>query len=54
VTSGRQIAAYSFFPAEDEVLLMPSHRFTVASEPYELDGYMVVYLIQQRKAAFIS
>lgn len=54
VTSGRQIADYSFFPSEDEVLLTPAHRFTVASEPYEVDGYTVLYLIQQRKAAFVS
>jgi len=54
VTSGRQIAKYSFFTDENEVLLTPSHRFTVASEPYELDGYTLVYLIQQRKAAFLS
>ena len=31
VTSGRDINAYSFFPQEGEILLSPSHRFTVST-----------------------
>mmetsp|Transcript_105268 Transcript_105268/g.185976 ORF Transcript_105268/g.185976 Transcript_105268/m.185976 type:complete len:686 (+) Transcript_105268:53-2110(+) len=54
VTSGRQIHKYSFFPDESEVLLTPSHRFTVGSEPYQEDGYTCIYLIQQKKSAFVS
>mmetsp|Transcript_56364 Transcript_56364/g.98443 ORF Transcript_56364/g.98443 Transcript_56364/m.98443 type:complete len:680 (+) Transcript_56364:53-2092(+) len=54
VTSGRQIHQYSFFPDENEVLLTPAHRFTVGSEPYEKDGYTCIFLIQQKKAAFMS
>jgi len=54
VTSGRAISQYSFFPDESEILLTPSHRFTVGSEPYHKDGYTVIYLIQQRKSEFQS
>jgi hypothetical protein len=32
VVSGRDIAAYSYLPKENEILLSPNTRFTVASE----------------------
>ena len=34
VTSGRDINAYSFFPQEGEILLSPSHRFTVRTHDH--------------------
>lgn len=51
VTSGRKIDQYSFFPREDEVLLTPSHWFTVASNPYQKRGYAMIDLVQQKKRA---
>ena len=46
VTSGRDINAYSFFPQEGEILLSPSHRFTVSSEPRVEAGYTIIDLVQ--------
>ena len=54
VIDGRDINAYSFFPAEGEVLLSPSHRFIVSSAPYEVDGYTVIDMLQQEGNTFIS
>ena len=54
VTDGRDINAYSFFPAEAEVLLSPSHKFTVCSAPYVRDGYTMIDLVQQDGSAFVS
>ena len=54
VTDGRDIGPFSFFPQESEVLLSPSHRFFVSSEPYERDGYTIIDMVQQAGSAFIS
>ena len=54
VTDGRDINAYSFFPAEAEVLLSPSHKFFVSSAPYERDGYTLIDMVQQDGSTFIS
>ena len=54
VTDGRDIGPFSFFPQESEVLLSPSHRFMVSSEPYERDGYTIIDMVQQAGSAFIS
>ena len=54
VTDGRDIGPFSFFPQESEVLLSPSHRFVVSSEPYERDGYTIIDMVQQVGNAFIS
>ena len=54
VTSGRSINSYSFFPSEGEILLTPSHRFTVTSDMYELDGYAMVDLVEQVGEALVS
>ena len=54
VTDGRDINAYSFFPAEDEILLSPSHRFMVCSAPYERDGYTVIDMVQAEGNTFVS
>ncbi len=54
VTSGRDINAYSFFPQEGEILLSPSHRFTVSSEPREEDGYTIIDLVQHTGNPFVS
>ena len=54
VLSGRNICPYSFFPTESEVLLSPNHRFVVTSEPYELDGYTMLDLLQQIDTTFYS
>ena len=34
--------------AEGEILLTPSHRFTVNSEVYEKDGYTMLDMIEHR------
>jgi hypothetical protein len=54
VTDGRDINAYSFFPAENEVLLSPSHRFHVSSAPYERDGYTIIDMVQDAGNTFIT
>jgi hypothetical protein len=54
VTSGRDINAYSFFPQEGEILLSPSHRFTVSSKPREEGGFTVIDLVQVAGTAFVS
>ena len=54
VTSGRDINAYSFFPQEGEILLSPSHRFTVSSEPREEGGYTFIDLVQVAGNTFVS
>ena len=54
VTSGRDINAYSFFPQEDEILLSPSHRFTVSSEPREEGGFTFIDLVQVDGNTFVS
>jgi hypothetical protein len=54
VTDGRDINAYSFFPAENEILLSPSHRFVVSSPPYERDGFTIIDMVQQEGNTFIS
>ena len=54
VTDGRDINAFSFFPAENEILLSPSHRFTVCSAPYERDGYTVIDMVQVEGNTFVS
>jgi hypothetical protein len=53
-SSGRDINAYSFFPEEGEILLSPSHRFTVSSEPREEGGFTVIDLVQMAGVAFVS
>ena len=54
ILDGRDLARFSFFPSEGEVLLSPSHRFTVASDPYVQDGYTLVDLVQISGAPFVS
>mmetsp|Transcript_127930 Transcript_127930/g.239289 ORF Transcript_127930/g.239289 Transcript_127930/m.239289 type:complete len:726 (+) Transcript_127930:124-2301(+) len=54
VTNGRQISDFSFFPSEDEVLLTPAHRFTVTSDPYEVEGFTVIDMVQQKNKVFVS
>ena len=54
VLSGRSINDYSFFPAEGEILLTPSHRFTVSSEPYVLDGYTMLDMVEQKGEIFVT
>jgi len=54
VTAGRDINAYSFFPQEGEILLSPSARFTVSSEPREEGGFTFIDLVQIAGNAFVS
>ena len=54
VTSGRDINAYSFFPQEGEILLSPSHRFTVSSKPREEGGFTIINLVQVTGVPFVS
>ena len=46
VTSGRDINPYSFYPEEGEILLLPSHRFTVSSKPRVEQEYTIIDLVQ--------
>jgi hypothetical protein len=54
IMSGRDINDYSFFPQEGEILLSPSHRFLVSSEPREQDGYTFIDLVQATGNTFVS
>ena len=54
LTSGKDINAYSFFPSEGEILLSPSHRFVVAGDPYEVDGFTVIDMVQIAGNTFVS
>ena len=54
VTNGRDINAYSFFPTEGEILLTPSHRFTVTPAPYQQDGFCIVDMVQNAGVVVIS
>jgi hypothetical protein len=54
VTAGRDINAYSFFPQEGEILLSPSARFTVSSEPREAGGFTIIDLVQMAGSTFLS
>ena len=54
VTDGRDINAYSFFPAENEVLLSPDHHFHVSSAPYERDGFTIIDMVQDAGNTFVS
>ena len=54
VTSGRDVKAFSFFPQEGEILLSPSHRFTVSSKPREEGGYTIIDLVQVAGSTFIT
>ena len=43
------------FAQEGEILLSPSHRFTVSSEPREEEGgYTVIDLVQVAGNTFVS
>ena len=47
VVTGRDIVAYSYFPKENEILLSPNTRFTVASELYvDEDGFACMDLTE--------
>ena len=55
VLSGKVIQAYSYFSAEDEVLISPQARFVVSSSPYVGDdGYTYLDLVEQKGTLFIS
>jgi hypothetical protein len=47
VVSGRDIVAYSYFPKENEILLSPNTRLTVASKLYvDEDGFACIDLTE--------
>jgi len=52
--SGRQISSYSFFPSEDEVLLLCTSKFVVTSEAYLRDGYTMIDLLETTGDIFMS
>ena len=52
--SGRAIKDFSFYPCEDEVLLSCNSKYTVTSDPYEIDGYTVVDMMERKGDPFIS
>ena len=55
VMSGRDIGPWSFFPREDEVLLVPNTRFVVTRELYvDTDGYANVDLAETQGSLFTS
>ena len=54
VRTGRSINDFSFFPAEGEILLTPSHRFFVSGEPYVLDGYTMLDMVEQKGEIFVT
>jgi hypothetical protein len=54
VSSGKDINSYSFFPSEGEILLSPNRRFFVVSEPYEVDGFTFIDMMQQTGDAWVS
>ena len=55
VLSGKVIKAYSYFPAEDEVLISPQARFFVSSGLYVgADGYTYLDIVEQQGTLFIS
>ena len=54
VHSGRVIKDFSFFPCEDEVLISCNSKYIVTSEPYEIDGYTVVDMMERKGNPFIS
>ena len=55
VLSGKVIKAYSYFSAEDEVLISPQARFVVSSAPYvNADGYTYLDIVEQKGTLFIS
>ena len=55
VLSGKVIKAYSYFSAEDEVLISPQARFVVSSAPYVgADGYTYLDIVEQKGTLFIS
>ena len=53
-SQGRDINAYSFFPHEGEILLSPSARFTVSSEPRTEGSFVVIDLVQAAGNTFVS
>ena len=55
VFSGTVVGDYSYLPAEDEVLLSPSTRFTVTKQLYiDDDGYACCELTEMRDHMFSS
>ena len=53
--SGKVIKAYSYFPAEYEVLISPQARFFVSSGLYVgADGYTYLDIVEQQGTLFIS
>ena len=54
VFTGRSINKYSFFPSENEIILSPSHRFTVTSKLYSSDGYSMLDMLEMKGNAFVS
>merc|ERR1712113_865892 len=48
ISQGKVIEPYSYFPVKDEVLLMPYHKFVVASPPYMKGGFTFIDLVQMK------
>ena len=46
VQTGRLIQPYSFYQTEDEVLLSPNSELLVISDPYQVDGYTIIDMIE--------
>lgn len=49
VFSGKEINKLSFFGDEGEILLTPSHKFIVQSQPYDEDGFKFVDMLEIRE-----
>merc|ERR1712113_520517 len=46
ITCGKELGPLGFFPAEGEILLPPSTKLIVTSEPYVVDGYTFLDMCQ--------
>ena len=51
---GQYAAEHLSGAQEGEILLSPSHRFTVSSEPREEGGYTFIDLVQMAGNTFVS
>mmetsp|Transcript_158771 Transcript_158771/g.280492 ORF Transcript_158771/g.280492 Transcript_158771/m.280492 type:complete len:854 (+) Transcript_158771:111-2672(+) len=53
VFTGKDICKFSFFAAENEILLSPNHKFIVTESAYEDKGYTFVDLLESRGTNYV-
>ena len=55
ISSGREVSRYSYFQGEQEVLISPQARFTVASAAYVApDGFTYIDMVETSGTVYIS